>query len=448
MSFSVDLWNGLDIIKSQFNSTHKKLKILQKLLSSYVAIETNCTRSLDEIFKQVKETGKQEYLLDEFYLKIIEILNLDNQKRKDYILKLKEIVDNIYLYIDQPKPKLNRCLSENSENTEIFNKQLNILIDKQKEFHNQCKELCLYVASMGIDEINKINNKTNKKNCQRSLERVKSAKEEYLNRIFETNKARENYNSSTEKILKSLEEIYHTLLEKFKDLLIGFADNRMQLITTLYEKEKEVYDEMNLKLDTQKEMNDFIVKNATKMFPLIKFEFCPIKEIVLKNYIKSKYTQCPEKDLKTVCQKVKEYFDINGIFKDSLMFRSNRRTGDFFSVRKLTIWNKSNNEDSQKDKYMNENRQFLENYITELITQKENENNELLNTKENNDETQNKNKDEENKNNNDNKIESNKDVIKEEKNKDNIDENININEILDNNREKNNEEKNDKKLKK
>ena len=51
MSFSVDLWNGFDSIKNQFSKTHKKIKVLNKILTSYITIETNYYKSLENLFK-------------------------------------------------------------------------------------------------------------------------------------------------------------------------------------------------------------------------------------------------------------------------------------------------------------------------------------------------------------------------------------------------------------
>ena len=52
-----------------------------------------------------------------------------------------------------PKTQLNKCYSDNFENTGIFNRVFNILIRRQDLFHGISKELSWYIAQMEIDTI-------------------------------------------------------------------------------------------------------------------------------------------------------------------------------------------------------------------------------------------------------------------------------------------------------
>ena len=75
MSFCVDLWNGFDLIKNQHNSIYRKLKSLKNLLISYISIEIEYCKKLENVYKDHKDNTKPEFLLDESFQKIIEIFN-------------------------------------------------------------------------------------------------------------------------------------------------------------------------------------------------------------------------------------------------------------------------------------------------------------------------------------------------------------------------------------
>ena len=65
MSFSVDLWNGFDAIKSQIFSAQRKLKSIVKIISSYQTIEATYNKSLENLYKEFKEINNSEYMIDQ-----------------------------------------------------------------------------------------------------------------------------------------------------------------------------------------------------------------------------------------------------------------------------------------------------------------------------------------------------------------------------------------------
>ena len=107
-------------------------------------------------------------------------------------------------------------------------------------------------------------------------------KEDYLNCIKDTNKEREKYNNKTEEILNNLERMYKSLVELFQKSLTTFTEYRLEFFKTIIKNEQKDFEEIHKKVIPEKEIFDFIKKNATKDFPKIKFEFCPIKYSVLK----------------------------------------------------------------------------------------------------------------------------------------------------------------------
>ena len=55
MSLSVDLWNGFDAIKTQIFSVQKKLRNIQKAITTYLTIETTYNKSLENLYKEFKD---------------------------------------------------------------------------------------------------------------------------------------------------------------------------------------------------------------------------------------------------------------------------------------------------------------------------------------------------------------------------------------------------------
>ena len=438
MSFRVDLWNGFDLIKNQYNSTYKKLKTINKLLKAYNELENTYCKNLETIYKENKDISKPEFLLDESFQKIIEIFNNELQNRKEYNTFIqKQIIDPINKFLEKPKLKFNKCFSDHNENRDSFNRTINSLIEKQNSFHAQCKELGSYIAQMELDMINKTN-KTSKNRCEKVLEKVKSEKECYLNSLKEANRERENYNIKTEKLLNDLEAMYRKLVKKLSKSLIEFSKKRIEFIKTLYDKEKNEYDETHSKLELNQEITNFIIKKATKEFPMIKFEFCPIKYNALNKYIKNKYNKIPNGDLPKIYKAIQNYLDSNNIFKDDIIFKSNKKSNYDFFARRISFFTKKapqiNNKEIENEKTeIQINKELIEKYLTDKFMNKEKVKKNISKKEE-----ANKTKDKDISNNNEikNSEEENKSkqLLENEKNNNlNENKNENINLIKDNN---------------
>jgi len=370
MSFSVDLWNGFDIIKTQIFSVQKKIKTISKVLSTYLTIESTYNKNLENLYKEFKEANNSEYLLDESYIKILDIFEYENQNRKIFCSFVTQLImEPLNEYLRQPNISLNKYFSDNIFNEDSFKRTLNLLKDKQTNYWSNCKELSvLYAQNELEDDISdkkasrarllKINDKFNKVNI---------AKQEYIDYINEANKEREKYNRKTEDILSNLEQIYVTMVETLKNVLTNFASQRNEFLKKMYNKEKNEYETIHVKVDPKEELFNFITNNATKEFPQIKFEFCPMKYSVLNQNIKSKCNKIPESSLPKVYKKVKEFFEENKIFKEENPFRITRRNTDVFGLftKKLSRNPIQANKNEQEH-----NKEFIEKYITDLFIKK------------------------------------------------------------------------------
>ena len=371
MSFSVDLWNGFDIIKTQIFSVRKKMKVISKAISSYLAIDATYNKNLENLYKEFKEINNSEYMMDKSYIKILDIFEYENQNRKiisSYMNTL--IMEPLNEYLRQPNILLNKCFSDNIYNEESFKRSLNLLKEKQINYWKDCKELSVLLAQNEMDEMNNTTGKIAKTRLSRINEKflkLNASKQEYIDTINESNKEREKYNKKTEEILNTLEQIYTTMLSKLKEALTNFASQRNEFLQKIYNKEKMEYETIHVKVDPKKELFQFVSNNATKEFPMIKFEFCPLKYSVLNQNIKNKCSKFPDTAFPKIYKSVKNFFEENKIFKEEALFRLNRRNTDFrsiFSKKSLRTDMEINKNDKKQ------NKEFIDKYITGLFMNK------------------------------------------------------------------------------
>ena len=391
MSFCVDLWNGFEIIKEKFTTTHRHIKSFNKLINGLVSIEKEYCKNLDNIYKEFKDTGNLEYPIEQSRIRIIEMIDFESKKRKEFINYVnKNIIDKLSAYLSEPKISLDQQFLEASETTLTFNKSLNKLISKQEAFHSQCKELSSNISQFELE--NKFNNKEGLPKCQKYLSKVVKSREEYMLYLNETNIERKKYNDKMQELLNELEKIYRKTLEKFKEYLFQFTEQKYLLLKILYEVESCDYENYHSKIDIEKEVLLFIMKNVTKEFPMVKFEFCPLKQNSIGRFIKSKYRdKINEKDYNRVLKTIEGYFQKHNVFPTNLLqtgvpkLAALKSQNDFFIIRRFTKKEKRYDpskkklntvEDKIRDKTPDEkeaiilrNVNFLKNYINEIMTE-------------------------------------------------------------------------------
>ena len=392
MSFSVDLWNGFEIIKEKFNTTHKHIKAFNKLLNRFVSFEKDYCTNLDYLYKEFKDTGNINYPLEQSRLNIINMIDFESKRRKEFITYItKNIIEKISLYLSEPKISLEQLFLDGEELTTNFNKTLGKLISKQEAFHSQCKELSSFISQFELD--NSMSDKMSLAKCQKILTKVNKSRDEYLFYINETNIERNRYNYKIEEILNKLEKTYRKTIQRFKDYLFDFAHQKYLSLQISYEKEKSNYEKYHSKIDLDQEELLFIMKNATKEFPMIKIEFCPLKPNAIGKFIKSKYRdKLNEKDYNRILKSIQTYFQNHNVFPNNLIqtgvskISSSKNQFEFFTGRRFTKKEKNyifdqygkklnTIEDKIKDKSPAEkeviimnNINFIKNFINELIT--------------------------------------------------------------------------------
>ena len=210
MSFSIDLWNGLNIIKERFVFTYNKVQLLYNIFNSFINMEKDYTKNLDILYKDHKDHIKEEFLLDTAFIQLLEMIKDQSEHHKkhiDFIIKyltspLKEILDNQKSYF--------QLFVENTKNFENLEKSKNNVISKEEKYHNSCNELTLFLISNDSNSINTSfsNNKSAFNKRQKLLDRINENKKEYLSLLYEANIDLDQYNINTSQIMDELENKY------------------------------------------------------------------------------------------------------------------------------------------------------------------------------------------------------------------------------------------------
>jgi len=340
MSFRVDLWNGFNIIKNQFSSTINKISNLYNVLLSYAGCEKVYSKSLESLYKDNKDLFKDEdYLLDKNLIMLINNFKSESEFHREHYKYVKHnILVSLKEIVDKEKSLINNLFNEGIQNQENFIKTKNNIISKQKNYNSALKDFYDFLSNFKEYELNillendnvhsysinitdktnnikiantmndlsdinlnttfsddpKMNKQINKR--EKLIEKIRQSKDDYTSLINESNEYLESYKNKNENILQTLEEKYQSLISNIYSTLITTVDNRIDLINKinlLYNS----YLEKNLKNITVKnETMEFIIKNATKDFPLNKFEFISNKfennklsSIDINSYLKEKF---------------------------------------------------------------------------------------------------------------------------------------------------------------
>ena len=331
MSFSIDLWNGLNIIKQRFVFTYNKVQLLYNIFNSFINMEKDYTKNLDILYKDHKDHIKEEFLLDTAFIQLLEMIKDQSEHHKkhiDFIIKyltspLKEILDNQKSYF--------QLFVENTKNFENLEKSKNNVISKEEKYHNSCNELTLFLISNDSNSINTSfsNNKSAFNKRQKLLDRINENKKEYLSLLYEANIDLDQYNINTSQIMDELENKYESIIDLLKWSLINYTNNRIVLYDKINNINKEILQKYFTNIDCNKEIMDFIKKYATKEFPIFKYEFIPYKlnsiniNLFKENERKKNRNECNKK-----INLIKKFFTDNNLISNIFPKDSNNNTNN------------------------------------------------------------------------------------------------------------------------
>ena len=350
MSFSVDLWNGFDIIKSSFSGTQKKVKLILDIMTSYANAQKEYYKSLDILHKELRESKEiptTNTLFDDSINLLINSFKAESELLKCFYNNLTKNINELKENLEKIKLEIVPYFTEHLQNKEGFEHSLSLLIAKQEEYNKSLKEYYFVLAEEEAHKImsNRKSYRNNKKELEKEkeinrkedkskskdftyyknvltknikqylsnnslkdsmFENVVRAKKEYLKIIDEIDKERQNYNTKQENLLNNLQKQYKLLVFIFQSALnkyITFKTNTFNAIKELNElNDKEKYSKINYKNETY----ELIMNNATKEFPMNKLEFIPYKitKCVITKKL-SKFSELTEDDENKIFNLVK-----------------------------------------------------------------------------------------------------------------------------------------------
>ena len=415
MSFSSDLWNGFDIIKSNFLQNMNNLKNFYEIMFSLASLEKNYTINLEILYEQYQKLFNSD---DNFLFPLktfISNIKVECEYHKFYFNNIFEnILYPLRNIIDSKKKLIMKNLLDNKKNTERYEKVMHNLILNQENYHNSCKELALCISDISIYTLNLEQkkkhgiNKALMNKRDKIVEKIYRIHYDYLNTLTESNIILKDYNTKTEKILNNLEEEFINIGESIKNFLLNFSNNRIQLFHDVLEimnKSKVNYEKINVKNN----IRDFVMKNATKEFKFQKFEYIPFKleqinknllfsdkkenqknqinqekviELVKKYFIENKIADSDSEYISKIFNSLKKYsigYNIKYLEKQERKIEENKNLISEFIPNEL---NKNNNiNDNEKQNEIFENINNLEKIMGKLINGENVIENELINIK-------------------------------------------------------------------
>ena len=442
MSFSVDLWNGLNLLKSHFSSTFNKMNAINNILLSYASYQKSYSKGLESIYNSNKDLIKEDSILDKNISLLINNIKLESEYHREHYKFIKHSVSSPFkeLY-DREKSSASNEFNEGQQNNDTFQKIKNNIINKQKNYNNSYKEILSFMSSFDENQINtilecesckfhssassdisnvkisssssknvntyllsynnieyKINeiiNEPNKNsttnnnnninininnNCpinidkqlitkkQKLFDKIYESKKEYETSLDEANEFLITHKNKLEKILNSLEGKYYSLIRGIHWALSTLVNHKIALFNKDYSLYKAFIDNNLNYINDEYEVSEFIIKNATKEFPMDKFEFIPYKP-ENKNALHQKIYQYLKKQLEIVesneirrCKSRKKTdVNINRVFKKK-------------NTTKITQNNLLILENNIKSFKSKSNMYLIEDFIEEVITDKDDNN--------------------------------------------------------------------------
>jgi hypothetical protein len=429
MSFRVDLWNGLNIIKSHFSSTFNKMNAINNILLSYASYQKSYSKGLESIYNSNKDLIKEDYLLDKNISLLINYIKLEGEYHREHYKFIKHNVSSSLkeLY-EREKSSASNEFNEGQQINDTFQKIKNNIINKQKIYNNSYKDFFSFMSSFDenqlniilesdesckfhtsansdtsnvkknsssknvnaellsynnienkINEINEINNNNNCSNNidkqliakkQKLFDKIYESKKEYITSLDEANDFLNIHKDKLEKVLNSLEGKYYSLIRGMHCALSTLVNHKISLLNKDYTLYKPYIDNNLNYINDENEVNEFIIKNATKEFPVSKFEFIPYK-LESKNITNQKIFQFLKEKLEIEESheigrtKSRKKTDINDFQKK--VFKK-KNTDDKTQNNILVLENNIKSLKSKKNKYL------IEDFIEEVIIDKDDNN--------------------------------------------------------------------------
>jgi hypothetical protein len=439
MSFRVDLWNGVNVIKQQFSQTLTKISNLYNILMAYASYEKAYSKSMESLYRDNSNLFKDENLLDKSLSTLINNFKLEGEYHRQHYKYIKHnVAMSLKEMTDKEKSESNNLFNEGALIQDNMAKIKNNLINKQKNYNNNLKDFYSFVSNFNESElisvleienketssmkvassvvvsndlnlnristmepeanINKLINNINSINKQQISKRQKlgekifESKKEYATLLNEANSSTNLYKTRLENVLQSLEEKYQFLLSNIRSSLTTTVDNRLSLLNKVSLLNNSYLEENLKNINVKNEILEYIEKNATKEFPIYKFEFITNKfdnknlnmELINK-YLNENLEVEMNLEIGLKRGRSRKKTDVRRVRKRSV---NKKNTGNQKENAILILENENISKDIKKYKIRN-NINLLEDFFDELIISKDDEDENEKNNIENNDDIEN-----------------------------------------------------------
>lgn len=319
MSFSVELWDGYDLVYNNFNLHRRGLKDFIYMLNEKHNYELDFAKGMKKIYDMNYAVTKMSSLQNGILAFKNDLVNqynytleFVNSLREEVIDPLKQIMteqNNSGKILNNEAKKVERDYRDNFEKMERA----------RLKFHNYAKnaedakiqsELAKINLSISHDQRSRIEMK-----AQNTLKEAKEAERVYISSVNIANNSRDAYIEVMKRTLNEFQSMEEKLIECIKDSLRKYVIYQVALVRTMqYDVERKagVMESINVQAD----IRSFIEKNSTNSLPPSKFEFIPYmtdidsranvennkypKEVLenVKNFISNVfYTEPPENEV-------------------------------------------------------------------------------------------------------------------------------------------------------
>ena len=309
MSYSSDLWEGIEIIKANLQNQNKELKQLFFLFEGIASLEQEYSEGLSYLY-DLHNKAYVEGALGESITTFLTYIQRQSQlHKKTYEHISQKILQPLDSNISYNMRDIREHLVKYEDNERSFNSSLKELLLKQEKFHEAAEEFSIATADTKISEISTTIKKSLKSKYlqvqSKKEESAKKAKAEYIAFLADVNKKRETYNNNTKSILNSLQTIHSNVISITQWCVAKFCENSLNVI-----KETES-DEIQIKLNIEsispeKDIKDFAQRNATLRFPYYSFDFVPCKVKNLNTYV-TQDNELEDDDCKQIIKEVRKY---------------------------------------------------------------------------------------------------------------------------------------------
>ncbi len=213
-----------------------------------------------------------------------------------------------------------------------------------------------YQLNTGI--VKETTNKETPSKMDNLVKKLLESKKEYIKCISESNKERENYNNLTDGLLNQLQNQYKLIIFLFHTVINNYIKIKIKSYNDILEIHKSNDNNYYSKINYKKETIDFIIRNATKEFPMNKLEFIPYKIDKKKlNDKLTKYGELSKEDQEKVINLMKNYININklNIFESEFSQQSAMNNKSTNKIGKVNRSRRSGSTDKYSIKYCGNN---------------------------------------------------------------------------------------------